>query len=221
MSVLCPTSRRRKRVSQKPPLLRRGGERRSLHQRQAAVPAGAGGHGDGAEDSCGDSGAGHRCWAARSGGHGVDTGALRAPADGPRARASSEPCRPPPALTALPPEPPSGDPQGEHPETAPRERRLLHAARVCAPCPLPAASPKALPARLAGWQLVKTVMMPSLSLSLCTHRKSPFSRLVYPMPEDGGLGTHATLDLAGGCRFGCASTRHPPLPPSMVHVDAR
>lgn len=28
--------------------------------------------------------------------------------------------------------------------------------------------------------------------------RSPFSRLIYPMPDDGGLGTHLTLDLAGG-----------------------
>ena len=28
---------------------------------------------------------------------------------------------------------------------------------------------------------------------------SPFSRLIYPMPDDGGLGTHLTLDLAGEC----------------------
>jgi L-2-hydroxyglutarate oxidase LhgO len=32
--------------------------------------------------------------------------------------------------------------------------------------------------------------------------KSPFTHLVYPVPEDGGLGTHATLDLAGRTRFG-------------------
>jgi L-2-hydroxyglutarate oxidase LhgO len=31
---------------------------------------------------------------------------------------------------------------------------------------------------------------------------SPFSRLIYPMPEQGGLGTHLTLDLAGQMRFG-------------------
>ena len=30
----------------------------------------------------------------------------------------------------------------------------------------------------------------------------PFHRLVYPMPEGGGLGIHATLDLAGRVRFG-------------------
>lgn len=31
---------------------------------------------------------------------------------------------------------------------------------------------------------------------------SPFSSLVYPVPEEAGLGTHATVDLAGRCRFG-------------------
>ncbi len=33
-------------------------------------------------------------------------------------------------------------------------------------------------------------------------RRSPFSRLVYPVPEPGGLGVHVTLDLAGRARFG-------------------
>ncbi|MFG1346646.1 NAD(P)/FAD-dependent oxidoreductase [Xanthobacter autotrophicus DSM 431] len=33
-------------------------------------------------------------------------------------------------------------------------------------------------------------------------RKVPFSRLIYPVPEAGGLGTHLTLDLAGQGRFG-------------------
>jgi L-2-hydroxyglutarate oxidase LhgO len=32
--------------------------------------------------------------------------------------------------------------------------------------------------------------------------RSPFEHLVYPVPEDGGLGIHATLDLAGRARFG-------------------
>ncbi len=31
---------------------------------------------------------------------------------------------------------------------------------------------------------------------------SPFSHLVYPVPEAAGLGIHVTLDLAGRCRFG-------------------
>ncbi|MSQ88327.1 MAG: NAD(P)/FAD-dependent oxidoreductase [Betaproteobacteria bacterium] len=30
----------------------------------------------------------------------------------------------------------------------------------------------------------------------------PFSRLIYPVPEPGGLGVHVTLDLAGQTRFG-------------------
>ncbi|WP_454021095.1 NAD(P)/FAD-dependent oxidoreductase [Azospirillum sp. Marseille-Q6669] len=32
--------------------------------------------------------------------------------------------------------------------------------------------------------------------------RSPFARLVYPVPVDGGLGVHLTLDLAGQARFG-------------------
>jgi L-2-hydroxyglutarate oxidase LhgO len=34
------------------------------------------------------------------------------------------------------------------------------------------------------------------------NKKSPFSRLIYPVPEPGGLGVHVTLDLAGQARFG-------------------
>eukprot|EP00913_Durusdinium_trenchii_P026967 g25302.t1 len=32
--------------------------------------------------------------------------------------------------------------------------------------------------------------------------KAPASRLIYPVPEPGGLGVHLTLDLAGQARFG-------------------
>uniref|UniRef100_A0A7S2SSJ6 L-2-hydroxyglutarate dehydrogenase, mitochondrial n=1 Tax=Rhizochromulina marina TaxID=1034831 RepID=A0A7S2SSJ6_9STRA len=32
--------------------------------------------------------------------------------------------------------------------------------------------------------------------------RCPFSHLIYPVPEAGGLGVHATLDLAGQVRFG-------------------
>jgi L-2-hydroxyglutarate oxidase LhgO len=32
--------------------------------------------------------------------------------------------------------------------------------------------------------------------------KSPFSRLIYPVPAPGGLGVHITVDLAGQARFG-------------------
>ncbi|MEO3955073.1 NAD(P)/FAD-dependent oxidoreductase [Chromobacterium piscinae] len=31
---------------------------------------------------------------------------------------------------------------------------------------------------------------------------APFSRLIYPLPEAGGLGSHLTLDLSGQARFG-------------------
>lgn len=31
---------------------------------------------------------------------------------------------------------------------------------------------------------------------------APFSRLIYPIPSDGGLGVHLTLDLGGQARFG-------------------
>jgi L-2-hydroxyglutarate oxidase LhgO len=32
--------------------------------------------------------------------------------------------------------------------------------------------------------------------------RSPFERLIYPVPEPGGLGVHLTLDLGGQARFG-------------------
>jgi L-2-hydroxyglutarate oxidase LhgO len=33
-------------------------------------------------------------------------------------------------------------------------------------------------------------------------RRAPFSHLIYPMPSEGGLGVHLTLDLGGQARFG-------------------
>lgn len=33
-------------------------------------------------------------------------------------------------------------------------------------------------------------------------RRAPFSRLIYPVPEPGGLGVHLTLDMGGRARFG-------------------
>jgi L-2-hydroxyglutarate oxidase LhgO len=35
-----------------------------------------------------------------------------------------------------------------------------------------------------------------------TGMRPPFQRLVYPIPEPGGLGVHATIDLSGRVRFG-------------------
>lgn len=32
--------------------------------------------------------------------------------------------------------------------------------------------------------------------------RAPFARLIYPVPEPGGLGVHLTLDMAGQARFG-------------------
>jgi L-2-hydroxyglutarate oxidase LhgO len=32
--------------------------------------------------------------------------------------------------------------------------------------------------------------------------RAPFSHLIYPVPEPGGLGVHLTLDLAGQAKFG-------------------
>ena len=34
------------------------------------------------------------------------------------------------------------------------------------------------------------------------NQRAPFSRLIYPIPEPGGLGVHLTLDQAGQARFG-------------------
>ena len=41
-------------------------------------------------------------------------------------------------------------------------------------------------------------------LSVVVPGKGPFSRLIYPLPEEhtAGLGTHLTLDVAGGVKFG-------------------
>jgi L-2-hydroxyglutarate oxidase LhgO len=33
-------------------------------------------------------------------------------------------------------------------------------------------------------------------------RRPPFGRLIYPVPEPGGLGVHVTIDMAGQARFG-------------------
>lgn len=58
-------------------------------------------------------------------------------------------------------------------------------------------------------------------------RKPPFSRLIYPLPEPGGLGVHVTLDTGGGVRFGPNVTWLPPhtdpesidyaVDPGLVH----
>ena len=42
--------------------------------------------------------------------------------------------------------------------------------------------------------------------------RAPFTHLVYPMPDEAGLGIHVTLDLAGRCKFGPDVTRWLPAP---------
>ena len=41
----------------------------------------------------------------------------------------------------------------------------------------------------------------SLNAPGCAGR-APFKHLVYPLPEEGGLGVHLTLDLQGEAKFG-------------------
>jgi L-2-hydroxyglutarate oxidase LhgO len=49
-------------------------------------------------------------------------------------------------------------------------------------------------------------MIPSAYLAkgnyFACNARAPFSRLIYPVPEPGGLGVHLTLDMAGQARFG-------------------
>lgn len=55
---------------------------------------------------------------------------------------------------------------------------------------------KALPARLCPEPVL------SKGNYFRLQGKAPFSRLIYPVPEAGGLGVHITIDLAGHARFG-------------------
>jgi len=52
--------------------------------------------------------------------------------------------------------------------------------------------------------------------------KVPFSHLIYPVPEHGGLGVHLTLDMAGAAKFGPDVEWMPsnPFVPSDYQVDA-
>lgn len=38
--------------------------------------------------------------------------------------------------------------------------------------------------------------------TLSNTKKPPFGHLIYPLPEDGGIGVHVTLDLNGQVKFG-------------------
>jgi L-2-hydroxyglutarate oxidase LhgO len=52
--------------------------------------------------------------------------------------------------------------------------------------------------------------------------RSPFTRLIYPVPEVAGLGVHLTLDLAGQARFGPDVEWIAPASPAVIdyRVDA-
>ena len=49
--------------------------------------------------------------------------------------------------------------------------------------------------------LIPTAYLAKGSYFSCSAR-APFSHLIYPVPEPGGLGVHLTLDMAGQARFG-------------------
>jgi L-2-hydroxyglutarate oxidase LhgO len=50
-------------------------------------------------------------------------------------------------------------------------------------------------------ELIPTPYLAKGSYFSCS-AKAPFSHLIYPVPEPGGLGVHLTLDMAGQARFG-------------------
>ncbi len=62
---------------------------------------------------------------------------------------------------------------------------------------------QAIARRLEGFPQAK---IPELKLArgcyFTLKGRSPFSHLIYPIPADGGLGVHLSLDLAGQARFG-------------------
>jgi len=75
-----------------------------------------------------------------------------------------------------------------------RARRVVNAAGLEAP---------ALAASLRGFpaEWIPVACYAKGNYFSCRGRV-PFSRLIYPVPEPGGLGVHLTLDLAGQGRFG-------------------
>ena len=75
-----------------------------------------------------------------------------------------------------------------------RCRLLVNAAGLAAP---------SLAARIEGMprHLVPTAHYAKGSYFVLSGR-SPFSRLIYPVPVPGGLGVHLTIDLGGQARFG-------------------
>ncbi|MBI5131735.1 MAG: NAD(P)/FAD-dependent oxidoreductase [Rhodopseudomonas palustris] len=73
-------------------------------------------------------------------------------------------------------------------------RLLINAAGLAAPAVARSIAP--MPAAL-----VPDAYLAKGNYFTCNAR-APFSRLIYPVPEPGGLGVHLTLDLAGQAKFG-------------------
>jgi L-2-hydroxyglutarate oxidase LhgO len=73
-------------------------------------------------------------------------------------------------------------------------RLLVNAAGLCAP---------AVARLIEGMplQLIPPAYLAKGNYFSCNAR-APFTHLIYPVPEPGGLGVHLTLDMAGQARFG-------------------
>ncbi|CAJ1947708.1 unnamed protein product [Sphenostylis stenocarpa] len=83
-----------------------------------------------------------------------------------------------------------------HPELLLSSRLVVNSTGLSAP---------ALAKRFSG--LKSGVFPPSYYargcyFTLSNTKASPFTRLIYPIPEDGGIGVHVTIDLNGQVKFG-------------------
>lgn len=85
------------------------------------------------------------------------------------------------------------DAGGEQPMTI-ACRLLVNAAGLCAPAVARGIEGLPLP-------LIPPAYLAKGNYFSC-NAKAPFARLIYPVPEPGGLGVHLTLDMAGQARFG-------------------
>lgn len=56
---------------------------------------------------------------------------------------------------------------------------------------------------------------------LSGYSKPPFSHLIYPVPEEGGIGVHVTMDLGGQTRFGPDVDWLPHLDDNELYHPAR
>ncbi len=87
-----------------------------------------------------------------------------------------------------------------------KARSFINCAGLWAPC---------LSARIRGLPEPPKLAFVKGSYFSCG-RKTPFSHLIYPVPQDGGLGVHLTLDLAGRAKFGPDTEWLPHDDPAMI-----